>query len=74
MSTASEAIVQDVSRLHPAGGKRSSKRERILAALPEGALLIQLGGPGMLIGMGGGSASSMTKIAGRMRKVPLAES
>jgi Fur family transcriptional regulator, ferric uptake regulator len=31
MSTASETIVPDVSRLHPAGGKRSSKRERILA-------------------------------------------
>jgi phosphoribosylformylglycinamidine synthase len=29
------------------------------ADLPAGALLIQLGGPGMLIGMGGGSASSM---------------
>ncbi|MBX3650706.1 MAG: phosphoribosylformylglycinamidine synthase [Burkholderiales bacterium] len=28
-------------------------------ALPEGALLIQLGGPGMLIGLGGGAASSM---------------
>jgi phosphoribosylformylglycinamidine synthase len=28
--------------------------------LPQGALLIQLGGPGMLIGMGGGAASSMT--------------
>ena len=28
--------------------------------MPAGALLIQLGGPGMLIGMGGGSASSMT--------------
>ena len=28
-------------------------------ALPEGALLIQLGGPGLLIGMGGGAASSM---------------
>jgi phosphoribosylformylglycinamidine synthase len=28
-------------------------------ALAEGALLIQLGGPGMLIGMGGGAASSM---------------
>jgi len=27
--------------------------------LPDGALLIQLGGPGMLIGMGGGAASSM---------------
>jgi phosphoribosylformylglycinamidine synthase len=29
-------------------------------ALAEGMLLIQLGGPGMLIGMGGGAASSMT--------------
>ena len=29
------------------------------ADVPAGALLIQLGGPGMLIGMGGGSASSM---------------
>ena len=28
-------------------------------ALPHGALLIQLGGPGMLIGLGGGAASSM---------------
>src|SRR5512141_2056184 len=30
------------------------------APIPDGALLIQLGGPGMLIGMGGGAASSMT--------------
>jgi phosphoribosylformylglycinamidine synthase len=30
------------------------------ADVPPGALLIQLGGPGMLIGMGGGSASSMS--------------
>lgn len=29
------------------------------APLPEGALVIQLGGPGMLIGLGGGAASSM---------------
>src|SRR5262249_47049006 len=28
-------------------------------AVPTGALLVQLGGPGMLIGMGGGAASSM---------------
>ncbi len=28
-------------------------------ALPGGALIVQLGGPGMLIGMGGGAASSM---------------
>ncbi len=27
--------------------------------IPEGALLIQIGGPGMLIGLGGGAASSM---------------
>ena len=29
------------------------------AAVPPGALLVHLGGPGMLIGMGGGSASSL---------------
>ncbi len=29
------------------------------APIPAGAMLIQLGGPGMLIGMGGGAASSM---------------
>jgi phosphoribosylformylglycinamidine synthase len=29
------------------------------APVPSGALMIQLGGPGMLIGMGGGAASSM---------------
>jgi phosphoribosylformylglycinamidine synthase len=28
-------------------------------AIPEGALLVHLGGPGMLIGLGGGAASSM---------------
>ncbi|HEX8013404.1 MAG TPA: phosphoribosylformylglycinamidine synthase [Casimicrobiaceae bacterium] len=28
-------------------------------AIPDGALFVQLGGPGMLIGMGGGAASSM---------------
>ena len=28
-------------------------------ALPDGALVVQLGGPGMLIGLGGGAASSM---------------
>jgi len=36
-----------------------SARHSSKAALPEGSLLIQLGGPGMLIGMGGGAASSM---------------
>ncbi len=36
-----------------------SARHSAKAPLPEGALLIQLGGPGMLIGMGGGAASSM---------------
>ena len=30
------------------------------AEVPPGALLVQIGGPGMLIGMGGGSASSMS--------------
>ncbi|HMX22516.1 MAG TPA: phosphoribosylformylglycinamidine synthase, partial [Accumulibacter sp.] len=30
------------------------------STLPAGTLLIQLGGPGMLIGLGGGAASSMT--------------
>jgi len=30
------------------------------AAVPPGALLVHLGGPGLLIGMGGGSASSLT--------------
>ncbi|MDH5210425.1 MAG: phosphoribosylformylglycinamidine synthase, partial [Betaproteobacteria bacterium] len=34
-------------------------RDCAKAALPEGALYLQLGGPGMLIGMGGGAASSM---------------
>ena len=34
-------------------------RHTAKSALPEGALLIQLGGPGMLIGLGGGAASSM---------------
>ena len=34
-------------------------RDSAKAPLPEGSLLIQLGGPGMLIGMGGGAASSM---------------
>ncbi|MEO8157791.1 MAG: phosphoribosylformylglycinamidine synthase [Betaproteobacteria bacterium] len=29
------------------------------AAVPAGSLLVQIGGPGMLIGMGGGAASSM---------------
>jgi phosphoribosylformylglycinamidine synthase len=30
------------------------------AEIPAGALLVQIGGPGMLIGLGGGSASSMS--------------
>jgi phosphoribosylformylglycinamidine synthase len=34
-------------------------RDSFKLGLPEGSLLIQLGGPGMLIGMGGGAASSM---------------
>src|SRR5207237_4468887 len=35
--------------------RHAHKRE-----LPQGALIVQLGGPGMLIGMGGGAASSMS--------------
>jgi phosphoribosylformylglycinamidine synthase len=43
-----------------AGGVGSIKAEHTRKHdLPEGALLIQLGGPGMLIGLGGGAASSM---------------
>ena len=34
-------------------------RDAFKQTLPVGSLLIQLGGPGMLIGMGGGAASSM---------------
>ncbi len=34
-------------------------RDAFKLGLPPGTLLIQLGGPGMLIGMGGGAASSM---------------
>jgi phosphoribosylformylglycinamidine synthase len=34
-------------------------RDAAKRALPEGALMMQIGGPGMLIGMGGGAASSM---------------
>jgi phosphoribosylformylglycinamidine synthase len=44
-----------------AGGLGNIQAEHAHKAdVPAGALLIQLGGPGMLIGMGGGSASSMT--------------
>ena len=44
-----------------AGGVGNIRAEHAHKAdVPSGALLIQLGGPGMLIGMGGGSASSMT--------------
>jgi phosphoribosylformylglycinamidine synthase len=43
-----------------AGGVGNIKAEHTHKhELPEGALLIQLGGPGMLIGLGGGAASSM---------------
>jgi phosphoribosylformylglycinamidine synthase len=36
-----------------------ASRDAAKHALPEGALIVQIGGPGMLIGMGGGAASSM---------------
>lgn len=43
-----------------AGGLGSIRADHIdKHTLPEGALLIQLGGPGLLIGLGGGAASSM---------------
>ena len=44
-----------------AGGVGSIREDHVhKKLLPTGALLIQLGGPGMLIGLGGGAASSMT--------------
>ena len=43
-----------------AGGVGSiASQQAAKAPLPEGTLLAQLGGPGMLIGMGGGAASSL---------------
>ena len=43
----------------PAASATSAPSTRTSMRLPAGALLVQLGGPGMLIGMGGGAASSM---------------
>ncbi len=44
-----------------AGGVGNIREDHVYKhALPTGTLLIQLGGPGMLIGLGGGAASSMT--------------
>ncbi len=43
-----------------AGGVGSIAASQALkSTVPEGALLVQIGGPGMLIGMGGGAASSL---------------
>jgi phosphoribosylformylglycinamidine synthase len=43
-----------------AGGVGSIRADHVhKKPLPAGALLVQLGGPGMLIGLGGGAASSM---------------
>ena len=43
-----------------AGGLGNIRADHTLKrALPDGTLLVHLGGPGMLIGMGGGAASSM---------------
>jgi phosphoribosylformylglycinamidine synthase len=42
-----------------AGGLGSIQAEQSPRCLPAGTLLVQLGGPGMRIGMGGGAASSM---------------
>ena len=49
-------------RQHPCARSRSR------SPIPPGALLVQLGGPGMLIGMGGGAASSLRR--GRERRRP----
>ncbi len=44
-----------------AGGLGNVRAQHALKVeVPAGALLVQIGGPGMLIGMGGGSASSMS--------------
>src|SRR5207302_4429601 len=43
-----------------AGGLGNIRADHTMKrALPDGALVVHLGGPGMLIGMGGGAASSM---------------
>lgn len=43
-----------------AGGVGNIQEQQVYKAqIPEGALLIQLGGPGLLIGLGGGAASSV---------------
>ena len=42
-----------------AGGIGAIAAVQSKAAVPPGALFVQLGGPGLLIGMGGGAASSM---------------
>lgn len=60
----SEGPVQSARGYHKpimmAGGIGNiSARHTAKLDIPPGALLIQLGGPGMLIGMGGGAASSM---------------
>jgi phosphoribosylformylglycinamidine synthase len=47
---------------HDRRRRRQHRRQPVVQGrtLPPGTLLIQLGGPGMLIGLGGGAASSMT--------------
>ena len=47
----------DHDRRRPRQHRAPSTRTK--QPIPDGALLIQLGGPGMLIGLGGGAASSM---------------
>ena len=47
-------------------GHDRARRRRTRSQFPAGTLLIQLGGPGMRIGMGGGAASSMA--AGSQRR------
>ncbi len=62
--TFEQAVDDEVRGYHKpimiAGGVGNiAARDVCKAPIPAGALLIQLGGPGMLIGMGGGAASSM---------------
>jgi phosphoribosylformylglycinamidine synthase len=62
--TFEQSIGREVRGYHKpimlAGGVGSIPASQSLkSGVPSGALLVQIGGPGMLIGMGGGAASSM---------------
>ncbi|WP_300450808.1 phosphoribosylformylglycinamidine synthase [Accumulibacter sp.] len=62
-STADEGLLRGYHKpIMIAGGVGNISASQSLKAekLPAGTLLLQIGGPGMLIGLGGGAASSMT--------------